>query len=308
MGWNDWIVPIQRNECLNGICHAETQLSSLQVTLYGLMGLVGIIILIFIIIKVVKFCKEFQTNFGNVDGQDRLVQQERKRLFISIGSDIGSIVLGMFDLITDISALIVILEMEQYYSSGFVILYFCIMVISSFVSSAHFWVTFQNAMEAYNQLKTGMIGVPSSKKNKVAISVEEEQFQSVASVKSIHPASGPKLSVISNTTSRLTFKLSLIEKNIKQEATTMFVGLCEDLPFFVLNLFAILSAGDDIGNELVLLLTFNGMSLGYKISVTKQFFTHLSEKAFLKQSIEDLNKSNDERERESIASIVNNAF
>eukprot|EP01083_Nonionella_stella_P056069 147849_1 len=142
--WNDWIVPIQRWKCgANGELCATESVSSLQVTIYGLSGIITVLLVVWIMYKLVGFCKEFQEAFVNtdVDESNALIQKEKRRIMISIFTDVAALSISVIDFVTDVIALLAILVNKEEYSDGFLVLYFLLTLFAAFACTAHMVVT-----------------------------------------------------------------------------------------------------------------------------------------------------------------------
>merc|ERR1712087_257242 len=100
------------------------------------------------------------------------------------------------------------------YSSGLVITYFTFSAVASFMSILYLTVTIRNITECAKQIKTGKLNLL--------------EFQTPISVNY-----RSKSSAIRSTVKDMRFKMQILDKIIKQETTNIFVGLLEDLPFFV---------------------------------------------------------------------------
>merc|ERR1712154_171555 len=87
---------------------------------------------------------------------------------------------------------------------------------------------------------------------------------------------------------RLKFKKRIIEKKIKEQTANIFVGLIEDIPFYVMNMIALLgdvnSSGEDNAMFLVS-LSITAMSVGFKISIARELFNNLGDKGDIKEQI-----------------------
>eukprot|EP01083_Nonionella_stella_P268332 907050_1 len=288
-------------------------LSSLKIALFILAGIVSLILLIYIVFKLVRACKDFLHNFNsdqietaaNANPNSQLLYKEKRRLFISIVSDIVSAAMSLIDYVTDILSLVAILKAkDNVYAQSYVVTYFTISVIASFVFTAHFSVTLQNIVSSYFQLKSGMIddvgillglGVPDKDRMVSSFSIKPKQTNTQPkrvkrkrkrSTMIVSTQSTKKQSVLTTTYNQMHFRSNMLQRLIKQEACTIFVAFFEDLPFFVLNFYAIIKA--EITLIILLSLMFNAMSFGYKMAVAKGFFVNLQELGFLKENLTNI--------------------
>lgn len=249
-------------------------LSSLKIALFGLAGIICLFSFVFLAYKVLQFCRDFQEHFGDVDGDEeqKLKEKEKRRLFISIITDTGTTVVGLTDYVTDVGSLVsIMLAPNGEYSTGLIVTYFVFSSIASFMSILHLTVTMKNILNCIKQIKTGTLEMVTA--------------LTPSSVKS------NKSSAIQATLNGFRFQLQLLDKVIHQEATNIFVGLLEDLPFFILNFIAIHEAkqkGYFVSDFMLFSWVINCVSLGYKICTTKSFLGHLQEKANIISSIEGI--------------------
>eukprot|EP00483_Globobulimina_turgida_P001408 UN01410 len=136
----------------------------------------------------------------------------------------------------------------------------------------------------YIQLKSGMIN--GIEKLMPTNNGEDSEWDSDEDSVLRTPRTKRKLSVLSSTHRQISFRMSILAKVVRQEAALIFVALCEDLPFFILNFYGLIH--EKVVFLLLLSFAFNGMSLGYKICVTKGFFNNLQELSYLKDNIQNI--------------------
>lgn len=268
--------------------------NGLQIVFYVLGGVVCLIILIYIIYFVIEFCKEFQDNFNNpshfnsTDENQTLLNKEKRRLFVSISSDCISTMIGLTDYVTDILSLITIISAKKsLYSNTFLLFYFTVSVMSSFVFCAHFTITLKNMILSYLQLQSGLIdGIHLLfSDHKVNINADKKLNNHI---RRRRLSNGRRLSALSSTHRQMIFRMNILKKIIKQQLAVIFVALCEDLPFFVLNLYSLLRFHEIITLILLLSFGFNSLSFGYKVCVVKEFFNNLQELGDIKENIANI--------------------
>eukprot|EP01083_Nonionella_stella_P056068 147848_1 len=294
--WNDWIVPIQRWKCgANGELCATESVSSLQVTIYGLSGIITVLLVVWIMYKLVGFCKEFQEAFVNtdVDESNALIQKEKRRIMISIFTDVAALSISVIDFVTDVIALLAILVNKEEYSDGFLVLYFLLTLFAAFACTAHMVVTARNTMKDVFQLKTGVLQLFEE------FDMSPTRSQSIATNK-ILPSQVDCMDefdcsdlddedhiIQEREIKKLRFKLQILSKSIRQHTVTIFVAIIEDVPFYIVNTIALI--GSKSTNTILLVsLSINAVSIGFKLCVTKEFFAHLIEKSEVKESIMNL--------------------
>merc|ERR1712228_64953 len=196
--------------------------------------------------------------FGDSTGlneMQRLKRDQKRKTMIILFQRLVTLFIGVADVITDAvsMAFIVFSISENMYSEVFVWLYFSIWVIASIVSATHIFVTSKNIMEAVNELKFGI-----DKKD-----VKKRRDSQLAS---------------------LLFQQNEIERKLKGTLTDIFVGVFEDIPFFTLNVYSIFTT-DKIETVIMFSTFVTTCNIGYKLSMIKQFFTHLQDKQAIKEQI-----------------------
>merc|ERR1712129_273615 len=87
---------------------------------------------------------------------------------------------------------------------------------------------------------------------------------------------------------RLKFKKEIVSKKIREQTTAIFVGLIEDIPFYVMNMIAILNneSGNNDNIMFLISLSITAMSVGFKVSVGRELFGNLGAKGDINDQIE----------------------
>eukprot|EP01084_Bolivina_argentea_P030129 55872_1 len=278
-----WHIDITRYDCPNGISMTPCDVineTTTAIILLSLGGVATLLIIIIIIYKIIVFCKEFQDKFGGNVHDSEMLKQEKRRLIISIFADFYAFVLGAFDAGTDITAAVMIVneykKNNYQHSKPFVMCYFTLAVIILFVSVIQIFITWKNIFIAYNELKRGVL-------------LKDIQYNEIR-------GDNNDDNEIGQTVRELEFKKQILSRKIQHQSVTIFVAICEDLPFLVLNLYGILHKSTnnvDLNVYLMGSLVVNCLSLGYKMCVFKEFFGNLQERNSLNQMIVKFNsKSN----------------
>jgi len=278
-------------------CPPSPTLSATKLTMYILGAVAAIIAALFIAYNVVVMCydaeiltpchrrgesKRPSTIASGLEVEPRRKREkERRRLCYSMLTDIASITLGVVDFTSDILAYWSILTVfdtaNNAYSPGFVILYFVLTVITSFVSAIYIVIISQNVLKAASEYKHGV----------------REDVGAEGDVRiDPHLLTTFNLDVVDEEeTSKLLFKYRLIQRKLRNQSISIFVGFFEDLPFIALNAYGMLiHSHSTCGlNKFLLLSTLvNCISLGYKTSIIEEFFKHLQQRRNVKESIDNL--------------------